>query len=163
MQKLPVKCVLISFVMMFSSNASSELYKWVDDDGNVHYTQKKPASDFEVIKPPPTIKKDQSAATDANGGPIIVDSEEEAKRLEMERNKKIQEVQNVDDENEKIAAENEKIKESNCENSKVNMKKLTATERIRLKGEDGVVRWASVEQRQAQIDKIQSNIDKWCN
>lgn len=157
------KTLLIASLIV-CGNAYSEMYKWVDDEGNVQYSQQKPSGDFEVIKPPPKIKKtpvDEPVSND--GGPIIVDSEEELKRLEEMGNKAIAEQKEIDEKNKKIAEENEKNKKANCEKSKELLNRLISLERVKVKGDDGVVRWASVEQKQEQVDKANANVSQWCN
>ncbi|MEE9160400.1 MAG: DUF4124 domain-containing protein, partial [Gammaproteobacteria bacterium] len=53
---------IYSFIQIFAmcllfSSAHAALYKWVDADGNTHYTQQPPPGDIEgeTIKPPPRI------------------------------------------------------------------------------------------------------------
>ena len=56
---------IYSFIQIFAmcllfSSAHAALYKWVDADGNTHYTQQPPPGDIdsETIKPPPRIDKE---------------------------------------------------------------------------------------------------------
>ncbi len=157
------KAILLASLLL-CGNAYSEMYKWVDDEGNVQYSQHKPEANFEVIKPPPKIKKEQTAAPEDDGNsPIIVDSEEEQKRLEEMRDKTIAEQKEIEEKNKEIAEENEEKKKSNGENSKKLLNQLIALERVKVKGDDGVVRWASTEQKAAQIDKANANVKQWCN
>ena len=52
-RKLPI--LLISCICLSSQLAVAEMYKWVDDEGNTHYTQSPPPGDVEkeIIKPEP--------------------------------------------------------------------------------------------------------------
>ena len=48
-----MRIILLTTLMIFSSSASAGLYKWVDDEGNVHYSQKRPRDkQFKRIKAP---------------------------------------------------------------------------------------------------------------
>jgi len=50
-------CIQIFAMCLLFSSAHATLYKWVDADGNTHYTQQPPPGDIdsETIKPPPRI------------------------------------------------------------------------------------------------------------
>lgn len=48
-----MRMLLLTTLMIFVSSASAGLYKWVDDEGNVHYSQKRPINkQFERLKAP---------------------------------------------------------------------------------------------------------------
>ena len=51
-----VLCVVVS-------NSQAALYKWVDADGNTHYTQNPPSGGIEadVIKPPPRVNTEKAS------------------------------------------------------------------------------------------------------
>ncbi|MFK7731678.1 MAG: DUF4124 domain-containing protein [Pseudomonadales bacterium] len=53
--KIKLRCAISAFhlsvLLLFSTVAvAAEVYKWVDEQGNVHYTDKKPANDKEPAK-----------------------------------------------------------------------------------------------------------------
>ena len=43
------RTLLLIGLLGFSTHATAEIYRWVDKDGKVHYTDKKPAPDAENI------------------------------------------------------------------------------------------------------------------
>ena len=48
-----MKILLLTAMIIFASSASAGLYKWVDDEGNVHYSQKRPVNkQYERLKAP---------------------------------------------------------------------------------------------------------------
>lgn len=48
-----MKALLLMTMLIFTSSASAGLYKWVDDEGNVHYSQKRPRDkQFKRLKAP---------------------------------------------------------------------------------------------------------------
>lgn len=64
------KNVLLSFLislMCFSHSCSSEVYKWVDDQGRVHYGDK-PQQGAEVMKSNGRVSSYESVTYDAAGG-----------------------------------------------------------------------------------------------
>ena len=49
-----MRILLLTTMMIFAASASAGLYKWVDNEGNVHYSQKRPANQqFKKLKAPP--------------------------------------------------------------------------------------------------------------
>ncbi|HKK16999.1 MAG TPA: DUF4124 domain-containing protein, partial [Gammaproteobacteria bacterium] len=52
----------ILLALLVSSNALAAMYKWVDENGEVHYTQTPPPGDIqaETIKPPPDVNTEKA-------------------------------------------------------------------------------------------------------
>lgn len=49
-----MRILLLTAIFIFASSASAGLYKWVDEEGNVHYSQKRPKNQqFKRLKAPP--------------------------------------------------------------------------------------------------------------
>ena len=69
---MPRYCLGLIALLLMSATADAKMYKWVDDEGNVHYSQTKPDADTEVqtIKPPPKVtpppKPNRSAKLNRN-------------------------------------------------------------------------------------------------
>ena len=50
-----MRVLLLTIMMIIATSASAGLYKWVDNEGNVHYSQKPPANkQFKRLKAPPS-------------------------------------------------------------------------------------------------------------
>jgi hypothetical protein len=123
--------------MMITSAASAGLYKWVDNDGNVHYSQKPPRNQqFKRLKAPPSGPENSkplyNATTQKKSGNVA----------------------------EAEAAKNEKIRATNCKNAKSNLKSYQLARRIRDK--DGKVITLDDNERAKQIEKAKKDINQYC-
>lgn len=132
-----MRIVLLATMIIFASTASAGLYKWVDNEGNVHYSQKRPkGKQFKRIKVP------ASAPTDS-------------KPLYQSETKK--DNKTVADE----SAKNAKARAANCKNAKGNLKAYQVYRRIRDKA--GNVTVVGDEERAKKITQAKRNIDNFCD
>lgn len=134
-----MRILLLTAMMIFASSASAGLYKWVDDEGNVHYSQKRPANQqFERLKaPPPAAPKQNQPLYQTN-------QNEEKKDLSKTESEK-----------------NLKLRKQNCEFAKKNL----ATYQIvrRVKGPDGKVIRLDDKERAKRIEESKEAINQFCN
>ena len=142
--------ILLLAIFLSFPGMSYGAYKWVDEEGNVHYTQTKPedVTEAEKIKPPPGPETEKA----------LLDLREDQSRsttLENEREKK-----RIEEINRKNLAENKK---KNCESTTEILKQLQNYERVKTVDADGTVRWASDEEKQSQIEEAKANVRKWCD
>ena len=136
-----MRIVLLATLIIVSFSASAGLYKWVDDEGNVHYSQKRPINQqFKRLKAPapaPEASKPlyQSQQSKQNkGGKDTVAAE---------------------------TAKNEKKRAANCANAK---KKLNAYQvHRRIRDKDGNVTVVDDKVRASQIAKAKQAISDFCN
>lgn len=135
-----MRILLLTMMMIFASSASAGLYKWVDDEGNVHYSQKRPPNkQFKRIKPP--------APAPENSKPLYKSS------LPVPRAN-----------NAAVTAEtkkNEKIRADNCAKAKKNLSNYQVHRRIRDK--DGNVTVIDDKVRAQQIESAKKAITNYCN
>ena len=130
--------LLTAIMMIFASSASAGLYKWVDSDGNVHYSQKPPREQqYKRLKAPvaaPENTKSLYPSTKLNKPENVIATE---------------------------TAKNEKIRATNCLNAKNNLKSYQLTRRVRDK--DGNVTIVDDKERARQIEKAKKAISQFCN
>ena len=151
---------LIRYVMMFSlvcllglsSQSHARLYKWIDADGNTHYTQQPPPDGIaaENIKLPASVN---------------IDTEQATKSFE-EQQKKAQELSETAEKEEKERIRQEEhadLKKENCKKAKAKLENVQSSGRIRAVDEEGNVIRATEEERQRRIKDAQEKIKKWCN
>ena len=134
-----MRILLLTAMMIFASSAFAGLYKWVDDEGNVHYSQKRPPNQqFERLKaPPPAPDSDK---------PLYQSSKPS------------------DTANKAVAAEtekNEKIRAENCAKAKKSLANYQIHRRMR--DEDGNVTVIDDKVRASQIEKAKEAINSYCN
>ncbi len=133
---------------VFCMPVNAEIYKWVDEHGETHYSQKKPGDGVEVstVKPPPRV--DTEAA---------LQEKQRKLREEQERNK----VKLKKSEAERKAREETALKKSNCDKAKA---RVTSMQRPRVNMVDaqGNRTRISEEQRQKQLAEAQKAVKEHC-
>jgi len=151
---------LNQYLMIFSlicllgvpNQSHARLYKWIDADGNTHYTQ----------QPPP----DGIAAEDIKlPASVNIDTEQATKSFEEQQKKEQELSEAVKKEGKERIREEEHadlIKE-NCKKSKAKLENVQNTGRIKAVDEEGNVVRATEEERQRRIKEAQENIKKWCS
>ena len=165
--------ILITGLLLFTSfNLHAAIYKWVDEQGNTHYSQNKPASatKTERIKvsserpedtssyKKPSLNKPEEADPAAEGEETADSTpqteEEKQKQAEQEAAKKAAE------EKPKIS---KKKKKAGCESARRNLSTMQSRGQIRTKDKDGNYRYMSDAEKQARIKRTQDIIKKNCN
>ena len=134
-----MRIVLLATMIMFASSAFAGLYKWVDDEGNVHYSQKRPIDkQFKKLKAPaaPAPQKSKSLYTSENnkkpsGGVVKAET-----------------------------AKNAKIRADNCTGAKKNLETYTLYRRIQ--GKDGKVAVLDDKERAKGIEDAKQAISEFC-
>jgi len=133
-----MKVLLLTMMMIFTSTATAGLYKWVDSEGNVHYSQKRPRDkQYKRLKEPaPAPENSKSPYSSANKS-----NEKDAAATET--------------------AKNQKLRDLNCARAKKHLSTYQVYRRIRDK--DGTVRNIGDEERAREIQKAQQSISDFCN
>jgi uncharacterized protein DUF4124 len=140
---------LIFTGIFFSLSINAEMYKWVDKDGNTHYSQSPPVDNatVEIIKPPGRVDTESAIKT-------LNKQKQTADELREDRI--------TAKENKQKAEEEALEKQKRCEQAK---KRLASYQRprVQIKNEDGSQSLMPEEERQAQIKKSQAYVDEACN
>lgn len=129
--------------------AAAAVYKWVDDQGNVHYTQiPPPERKAQALSLPPPPPEDG-----AGSGEMLKEEMEAFNERQQAREKRAQERRQAEDE----AARRQAL----CEQARANLQTLTSRGQVRiLEGE--TTRMLSEEERQAEIAKARRQIEEFC-
>ena len=149
-----IQCsVIFSLVCLLGISPVSQarMFKWVDADGNTHYTQTPP--------PEGIAKEDLNLPASAK-----LDNTEAVKAFEDQQNKK-QELAGENEKEQKLqdrSAEHTALKKENCRKARAKLENVQNTGRIRAVDEYGNIVRASEEERQRRITEAQENIKKWC-
>ena len=113
----------------------SDLYKWIDEQGQIHYTDEPPNGPCEEIKPPdcPSEKDIQ----------IMQERLERQKRLLMEYDEKRERKQA------ELAEMKRKIRAQQCDEAKKKLRFLEESKGLRMarEGTEGELRWVSDAER----------------
>lgn len=140
---------LLFCVGVLSSVQADVIYKWVDAQGNVVYSQMPPETgDYQILNTPSSSPAN-SAETESQSTMAPTTSAGSAEQPE----------QKVDPD--KLAAKSAEIRQKNCEAAKKNLEVYTVYRRIRK--EDGSVVRLDDNERQKRIDEAKKQIEEFCN
>lgn len=143
--------IILIFFLLFSNVAFAELYKWVDDEGNVHYGDTPPVkNEFEEMKPAPS------------------GNEQEALRLQERTKKILQQQKLVDDSRakEKQASKKGDSKklsiEKRCKRVQVELAFYKKRGKHSVLDEEGNLTSVKPVERKQKITKLKSFLDENC-
>jgi len=126
------------------------MYKWIDAEGNTHYTQSPPPDGIggESIKPPPNVdvKKAQQELKEMKDK-VHKNNEERAKQSEEINKQK----------------EQDELKKENCRKARERLSRIQNTGMVRAVDEEGNVERITTEMHQQRLEETQAKVDKWCN
>ena len=134
-----MRILLLTAMIIFASSAFAGLYKWVDDEGNIHYSQKRPRDQqFERLKAP-------------------TPAPESSEPLYQTKTKKSKNTNTTATE----TAKNKEVRATNCTNAKKNLNTYQVYRRLRDK--DGNVTVIDDKERTLQIERSKKAISDFCN
>lgn len=134
--------------------SADQVYRWVDEDGVVNYTQQKPR---DTVAEQLTISTGAPRVMDTTPAPIV--SPATGQELNADQQKMLEGLRAVEQ-----ARKNEiaKIKQENCQKSRSVLSRLTIKNRIRVKDETGEYQIMGEDERQERIQKAQEGIALYC-
>ncbi|WP_444883731.1 DUF4124 domain-containing protein [Microbulbifer sp. PSTR4-B] len=157
----------IALAMLFSGLAlaaqANGIYKWVDENGVVHFGEQPPSStEVEVIKKPKSERykqweAEQQAAIAAEKAKQVA-----AKPTPERKNTTKQEAQGPSKVDEQVARAQAAARAQRCESSQKNLKALTTHARVREIDEQGNHRMLGEDERQERITKEKQSIRDNC-
>lgn len=140
------RTVLLYIVFSIFQIANAEIYKWVDEHGNTHYTQNLPPVESEVIKLPP--KHSAEAALKA-----LDQQEKNVDQLIKER---------TENKSQKKQQEQDQAKsKALCDQSKARLASYQRP-RVRVQDKNNDSKILGEDERQAEIEKSRDSIQKHC-
>lgn len=146
-----LRLVCLTFMLsLFATAAFAEIYKWVDENGQTHYTQQAPRDvPATVIKTPPPPAIDPNIAQQQVDDLIKQQESEEKMSIEQQNQQK-------------IAAENKAEQEKNCKIAQQQLQQYQNNPGRRIMDADGNVTRLTEEERQQKIKEAQENVTKYC-
>ena len=143
----PLRLALIAGILAFAPATFAGLYKYVDEKGNVTYSQTPPENgQYEYMKTPRSKPASSASKTREDFREKINQAGEERKKEE---------------DLQKEMAKNEELRKQNCEQAKKNLQTYTVYRRIR--DEKGNVTRLDDKEREARIKENQQAIKDFCN
>jgi hypothetical protein len=145
---------LLILLMLASTNTFAAISKWVDDQGQVHYSDQPPPPD----KQPKTLREDADTADSASSGAsatkTLAEHEADLKKDKAEK-------QSAADKAAQLKAAEDTLK-ANCANAQQNLRSLQSGMRIMEVDANGQRYYIDDTQRQQRIDKAKQEISNSC-
>lgn len=145
---VPSSIRMLCICILLTGSAHAAIYKWVDENGNVQYTQTPPPAGVtaETLQPPPPVES----------GTAIKQMQETDTKAEELRKQRLEQA-----EKEARGAEALALQQKNCQMAK---DRLASYDRPRTQfvKEDGSRVRATEEERQAEIKKSEDMIKEFC-
>jgi hypothetical protein len=146
-----MKYFLAMALLLISFNSYAELHKWVDANGNVHYSD---------TPPPPGVKVETIRTHVSPGNPSKFEKSFTEQAADINKaNKKMEEAAKSEADKQKEA----QAKQQSCEEARNRLMTLKTAPRIATvndKGERTIMDDAS---RQKQIEQANTAVSKYCN
>ena len=134
---LGIALLVIGF---FSANVNAQVYKWVDENGQIHYSDKKPIQQKDVS----TVKIRTHSSNNTKSSSPAPNTPEKEAQLKAKAEKLAQP--------KTTAATSEKDYSKECETIRINLQKIQNTTRLRI-NDGGQMRYLSPEE----IEEKKSN------
>jgi len=141
---------LVSAALLLSFSVHAQIYKWVDENGQTHYSQQPPESgqaETVDVPPPPPIAPEQAREEVQE----LIDQQQAAEQAEQEAQQQAQK-----------QAEQEAAREENCRIARNNLTAYQNNPGRRVMDEEGNVTRLDEETRQQKIQEFQEQVDLYC-
>lgn len=141
----------------FSAGHATEMYRWIDTNGVLNYSQVKP----EGIQSEKVVTRGSVTSSEiapASGDPAAQPGQSGPK-LTPEQQQKLAELKALHEEEQQKVAE---VKQANCEKSRKVLERLKLKDVVRVRENDGSERIIGEDERQRRIDDAQLGIATNC-
>jgi hypothetical protein len=151
LRRISVICALLVFTTPSPAADSQKMYKWTDDQGEVHYSQfPPPGRKTEKLQPPPPPPESPNASGN--------DLQQQLDAVEQQNQEQLQGAKDAQQ-----WAQIQKIRRDNCKTAHQNLDSLQRSGNVRYMGPDGKVMRLTEEERQKRIDETNAQIKENCN
>lgn len=135
------------------------IYRWVDENGVVNYTQLKPEGvQAELVHADTGQRVTSESAAGADRAPETAPAKKEGEPLTEAQQRMLEELRAAEQERQRQVA---KVRESNCQQARDLLERLTSKGRLRV-AEDGQERVMPEEERQQRIEQAQRAVAVNC-
>lgn len=146
---------LVVFLMLACTNSFAAISKWVDSDGQVHYSDQPPPPDVRQK----TLRteygtEDSQSASSAAAPKTLAEREAELKKSALAK----KEAAEKDSQKQAAAA----VQQANCANAQQNLKTLQSGIRIMATDANGQPGYIDDSERDRRVAKAQGDISTYC-
>lgn len=148
--------IILTAVLAFGTVNAQKIYKWTDENGNVHYSSTKPANDnVETIKlkPPKVRKKPKQADLKS------AESKADEAKDKQEKQPSPKEERQA---NRQKAAVDAKEQQRECNMARKNLNALSSSTRVATTDENGARRMLTDQERVNAFEKANQAIKQNC-
>lgn len=157
-----LRVLIFGLMLTVAAGASAQLYRWVDQDGKVRYSDTPPVGvKATTLKPPPgsyapaPAPGGDAAAKDAKKGPQTpAEQEADYRKRQMEAQKAR--------EKEDQAGRDAQTKLDNCARAQQALAALESGQRISRTSANGERYYIDDDQRVAEIARERQSVSSWC-
>lgn len=147
---LPLTCLLLAFASGLHAASKDAIYKWVDDNGEVHYTQVPPQNrEYETLK--------QASAPADNPARIRNNLKEQVDAMDKAQQEKQEKIKDAEQ-----WSRIQKRRRENCEIANKNLANLHQGGQKAIMTPDGEVIRLTDDERQRRIDEANKQIKENC-
>ncbi len=141
--------------------AAAETWRWVDADGVVNYSERKPRGiDAELIGGiPKSGTRTRTTAPAPAAAPVLPDLSQSQPELSERQQQMLADLETAEAGRQ---AEVAKIRQENCATARRVLDNLTTRDRVRVRMENGTTRVLGEDERQARIAEAQQGIVTNC-
>ncbi len=156
-----MRLLVLGSMLVFTAVASAQMYRWVDKDGKVHYTNTPPPPGVKaktIIAPAgpsaPAASPD-ATAEDARKGPLTPVEQEQAFR------KRQMDAQKAQEKTEQARKDTE-AKQENCARARESLATFESGQRISRTNAQGERYYLEDDARAAETEKARATVRDWC-
>jgi hypothetical protein len=156
-----LRVLVFGLTLAFAASASAQLYRWVDKDGKVRYSDTPPPGvKATTLRPPsaataPPAAAGDAAAKDAKKGPLTpAEQEADYRKRQLESQK----ARGKDDQ----ARRDTDAKQANCARAREALVTLESGQRITRTDGQGERAFLDDEARAREIEKARQSVREWC-
>ncbi len=150
-----MKIVLLLLVLTLTgSQAVAEIYKWIDHNGNIVYSQTPPPADASSLKTPEITSSPDNGGTASKTVEEIISSEKEARSRREARQQQKKDARQK-------AARQKQLQQS-CRQLRKNFETLKSEGRLYIRESDGNDRFLNERERSQKMQEAEENIKKHC-
>jgi hypothetical protein len=131
------------------------MYRWVDENGRVHYSDQPPPATRQQQQDMKTKIRSKPGSATANANPSYVEKEADFRKRQVEKAEK----EAADQKAQQQTAE----KEQNCQRARQNLASMQAGGRIARFNPDGEREILNDAQIAQEIQEGQKSVAEWCN
>jgi hypothetical protein len=150
------RLLALAIVCCFPASYAAEVYRWIDADGVVNYTQQKPrdiaVQHLTTSAGAPTRVREQPASAP-------VEQPEKTDTMTDSQQRMLEGLQAKEQARQDEIA---RVRQENCSKSRSVLSNLSAKERIRVRDDNGRERMMAEDERQRRISEAQQGIVQNC-